>query len=488
MNNENMHKKMKTKILAYLMLIVGILTGCDNWMNLEPEDDLIKQEFWKKKADVEAVLAATYDAFRDNSLNSLIWGEIRADMVDIYGPDFNDYARIAGSDINPTNGVIKWKDYYFVINMANTLLEFSPEVLDLDEEFSEREKLAYDAEALFIRSLTYFYLVRLWKEVPLNLSSSSTDTVNFYLPKSSEREVLNQIVKDLTYAETIAYTTENIGSTEVFRGRANVFSIQALLADIYLWMENYAKCLEYCNKIIDKGPYQLLSTNNWFELYYPGNSIESIFELQFNDTYNERNPIYDKLLTLGGAQQVYPTMKLREELFLRGDIRICGRASITWKYRGKSLTSAEAREDTEKDANFIYYRLAEILLMKAESLAELGNFTEAQLILNQVSERAGQVGTYFGDDLDAAREAILLERAREFGLEGKRWFDVLRFAKKERFSHRDLIISMLLENTSVKMQPVIRSRILDSMSYYLPIPEADINYNKNLKQNPFYDK
>ena len=119
--------------------------------------------------------------------------------------------------------------------------------------FTVAEMERVHAEALFIRSLTYFYLVRLYKDVPLILSASSSDTVDFYVEKSDEAVVLDQIISDLEYAETIAVSKENIDDNTsqflsdltLFKGRANKYSIQTLLADVYLWKEDYQKCIEY---------------------------------------------------------------------------------------------------------------------------------------------------------------------------------------------------------------------------------------------------
>ena len=80
------------------------------------------------------------------------------------------------------------------------------------------------------------------------------------------------------------------------------------------------------------------------------------------------------------------------------------------------------------------------------------------------------------------------ERSKEFAFEGKRWFDVLRFAKRNNFENKNLIIQMILEGADAKQKPILRSRILDTMSYYLPIPESELKANPKLVQNSFYDR
>ena len=89
---------------------------------------------------------------------------------------------------------------------------YDKQVFEKDKTFTKEYLDAVDAEALFIRSLSYFYLVRLWKDVPLVLEPSISDTTNLYLPKSPEKVVINQIIEDLLKAKDMAYTTQFMGT------------------------------------------------------------------------------------------------------------------------------------------------------------------------------------------------------------------------------------------------------------------------------------
>lgn len=493
---------MKTKFnIGFIIIATGIISllgSCTEWMELEPEDKLIRQEFWQKEGDVAAVTAAMYDAFRETSLKSLIMGEVRGDMVLFNAGTYGNYTKIAQSDIQYDNPEVKWESYYFTINLANTLMQFMPDVLENDELFTKTEMEKIHAEALYIRSLTYFYLVRLYKDVPLLLSASSSDTVQFYIPKSDEAVVLDQIISDLEYAETIAVSKENIDESTsqflsdpaLFKGRANKYSIQTLLADIYLWKEDYQKCIDYCDKVIGSNLYSLENENDWFNLYSPGNSKESIFEIQYSEKNKETNPIYDLLTPPGNAPKATLESWVKEELFLEGDIRFCNATfGPVSKYMFTDIKGKGIRRDfSQRDANFIYYRYADLLLMKAEALAELGKFSDSQNIINEIALRAGSPAVFIEQSIEVFREAILLERAREFAFEGKRWFDLLRFSKRNNFENKALIINILLNKTSNEFKAILRGRILDPNGYYLPIPEADIKSNEKLVQNPYYDR
>jgi len=475
-----------------ILLIALSLSACKDYLTIAPENSLIKDKFWTKTADVYSSLAATYNAFRDVSLDSHIWGELRADLVIFSGGASADYAKIAGSDINPSNPKINWGPYYKAINLANTLMYYDDVVAEKDKTFTPKMMDGVEAEALFIRSLSYFYLVRVWKDVPLVIEPSISDTANLYLPKSSEKVVVNQIIKDLLIAKDLAYTTEYRfdGSPEgYFYGRANKYAIMALLADVYLWDEQYQNCINYCDSLTNTNLFALEDNSTWFNLYYPGNSpVESIFELQFDDQLEgQENPIYYNMVQLPKGGDMKLNTKNITTLFLKDDLRMMEANTPMWKWQGTDANTSVARASNQRSADFIYYRYADIILMKAEAEIELDHFAEANALIRETADRAGisYVDVTVKKDL---RKALLDERGREFVVEGKRWFDLLRGAKRNDFENKQLIIDMILSGADIKKQAVLRTKVYDTMSYYLPIPEHEIIYNQNLEQNPFYNR
>lgn len=476
------------KYRNYLLIIILLLgtLSCNNWLDLEPENKLVKEEFWKKKEDVAAVMAAMYDQYRENCEKLWVFGEVRADMVEFLST-YSDYQLIAKSEILPTNASIDWSGFYNAVNLSNTILFYADDVLALDETFDKKTENAYEAEALFIRAKCYYDMVRIWKEVPLVLTASSSDTVSFSIPKNSEAEIIKQIEIDLLKAKTMAFKDEYVTVPEMFKGRANVYSINALLSEVYLWSEQYQKCIATCDEIINSGKFQLQSADEWFNLYYPGNAPESIFEIQYNDAYdNEESPFNTTIMPAVGTVKIN-LKPMVQELYSVTDIRK-GSPDPRCKYQCTSLTPSTYRTTAQRDAHMIYFRYADILLNKAEALAELGNFTESNNYINEILQRASLAPAYFAQDILTFRTVILEQRAKEFALEGKRWFDILRFAKRNHFENKQLIINMILEGADVKQRPVLRSRVLDTMSYFLPIQQGELDHNPSLVQNPFYDR
>jgi len=347
---------------------------------------------------------------------------------------------------------------------------------------------AVDAEALFIRALSYFYLVRLWKDVPLVIEPSISDTSDLYLAKSTEYEVVDQIIKDLLKAKDMAYTTEFAG-TNYFYGRANKYSIMTLLADVYLWNQQYQKCIDYCDSVTNTGLYAMEPADTWFNIYYPGNSVnEGIFELQYDDNLdNQNNPIYDNLITVSGGTQVTLNSKNIDILMDSEDARRFQGKGAIWKYRGKDALGLVPRSLTERDANWIVYRYADIMLMKAEAAIELDRFDEANALIRETLLRAG-LPYEDNSEKELIRTALLDEKGREFLLEGKRWFDLLRAAKRNNFQNKQIIIDMILSGADIQQQAILRTKVYDTLSYYLPVAERELIYNQNLVQNPFYNR
>jgi starch-binding outer membrane protein, SusD/RagB family len=483
-------RRIKINNTIWLVLIITLLpiVSCEDYLTVAPENDLIKEKFWTKTEDVYGALAASYNALRGTSMKSLILGEVRADLVNFTGSNFSEYAKIGQSNISPTNPEVNWGSYYEAINLANTLMFYNKEVFEKDKTFTQKIMDGVDAEALFIRSLAYFYLVRLWKDVPLVLEASISDTTNLYVGKSPENVVVQQIISDLLKARDMAYTTEFQG-TPYFYGRANKYSITALLADVYLWSEQYQKCIEYCDEIINSGLFGLEGNETWFNIYYPGNSpVESIIELQYNDDLdNQENPVFYNLITTSGGTQVALNSRNTLTLLNRDDSRNFQGKGAIWKYRGKDALGLVARTSTERDANWILYRYADILLMKAEAAIELEQFDVANNLIAETLLRAGMPyeESY---DKELLRQALLDEKGREFLLEGKRWFDLLRAAKRNNFQNKQIIIDMILSGADIKQQAILKTKVYDTLSYYLPIAEHELIYNQNLVQNPYYDR
>jgi starch-binding outer membrane protein, SusD/RagB family len=487
-------------LLAIVMLLV--ITSCESWLALEPQDAITRQEYWKTKEQVEAAVFGCYasllgstDNQRSIAESMFLWGEIRADMVVPNVLALSNEVEIVNGNILETNNVANWRTFYKTINFCNTIIKFAPDVLKTDPTFKESQLNAYLAEALVIRSLLYFYLVRTFKEVPLKIEPTVNDRDEYALPKSSEEVVINQILSDLQQAEGMAVLS--YGSNAHNKGRVTRYTVNALQADVYLWAEDYANCIASCDKVINSGQFGLVDGTTWFNtMFVAGNSNESIFELQFD--VQKTNPFFDMFTT---NRRWLASPLVLEEFYTidftnpdNRDLRAAG-ASLQpdgriWKYLGLDIT--RQRTASESYAHWIIYRYADILLLKAEALVQTERGAEALQIINEIRTRGNALpATERGvdpEDITGLTDYVLEERARELAFEGKRWFDILRNARRGNYGRLDIMISMAVKSAPPDRQQSIINKLLDSNSHYLPIYFSELQVNTNLEQNPFYKR
>lgn len=479
-----------------LLLMSFTLLSCDDWLETIPPGGLIREEFWKTKADVDAVLMAAYSDFSAMDRNLFLLGELRGDMLQGGANQSGAEKMVMENNIYPDNHFTNWGDFYKVINYCNEVIINAPLVQEIDNTFTDYQMQGLMSEAYFLRSLAYFYLVRIYDQVPLVLQPSETDDTEFYVTKESAETVLNQIIQDLetnrVYAPSGSFKTRQEN-----KGRASKAAYDALLADIALWRFDYDNVIKYATQIEETEKFELMPSGRWFELYYPGNSLEGIFEFQFDGNSQQRNGTYG--LTNRNSNQYNPSQTAIEMLgfeyateLVRGEdasIKKYGEDDfIIWKYVGQAPDGNTERTGTEQvSCNWLVYRYADILLMKAEAFSQKGQFNEAFAIITEIRERAGLSPVGIENTATAYEDAILEERALEFAYEGKRWFDLLRMGRRNNYARKDKLIEIIVSNVPSSQKRILATKLTNPQGWYLPIFEGEIERNKNLTQNPYYD-
>jgi hypothetical protein len=488
---------MKGKIKLTGILILLLLSfGCNDWMELTPPSGLIREEFWKKKEDVTAVLAAAYSSFSSLNRSLFLFGEIRGDMLEgDYNQPFHE-EKLMASNIYPDNPLSSWGGFYTVINYCNEVILNAPKVQQIDNTFNDYYRKSLVAEAYFLRSLSYFYLVRIFNEVPLVLEPTISDNTDFFIPKSTEDMVLDQIMKDLKenrdYAPAGSFPTEAEN-----KGRASKAAFDALMADISLWRFDYEATITYVQRIESTNKFVLLPPAKWFENFYPGNSLESIFELQFNGGLNQPNATYE--LTNLTNHNYLPSQKAIMMFgfdyaieLVRGEqssiSRINKNTFVIWKYVGKNPDGVSYRSGSEqRSCNWNIYRYADLLLMKAEALSQSGRFQESLEIINRIRNRAGVPEISITESPVFFEDAILDERASELAYEGKRWFDLLRMGRRNNYLRKDKLVEIIVSNVPSSQKRILGAKLIDPLGWYLPIYTGELDRNNKLVQNPYYD-
>ena len=325
----NIKSKIRKNSFTLMALTLGVmssgmLTSCgEKFLELEPQNETVLENFWNEKTDVQAVIAGCYSQLQSEAIISrmMIWGEYRSENVVYTDADHKDHnlEKVLKENLTANNGYTKWEDFYSVINKCNTILKYAPGVADVDPSYTKSQLKADIAEVIAIRSLCYFYLIRTFRDVPYTETCYEDDSEGegkqpMALPATDFNTVLSNLISSLEAVSEDALDgypeTSNPYSEYFSTGRITKWAIYAMLCEMYLWQKNYTKCIEFANKIIDRkkqevkklktftqedfanwNGYPLIGTryrsnSNYFgngfnQIFVDGNSIESIFELTF---------------------------------------------------------------------------------------------------------------------------------------------------------------------------------------------------------------
>ncbi|MBW7674889.1 RagB/SusD family nutrient uptake outer membrane protein [Chryseobacterium chendengshani] len=397
----------------------------------------------------ESFITSIYAKFLDWNISSFAWNGISSITTD--DADKGSSPGDAGSDkdlldaltFNATTPSFEdvWKGNYQVINRANQAFFYLPQLTNADAALRDR----LIGEAKFLRAFAYFTLVRSFGGVPIvdhvPVAGNEADRV-MTLTRKSKEEVYAFIEKDLNDAiaalpNKSSYTGNNIG-------RASKGAAYALLAKVSLYQKKWQQAVDNANLVTG---YSL--TPDFGEIYKISgeNNAESIFEIQGRGGLNQ--PGIQQYSQTQGARGAggwgwgfnTPSQNLVDAYNAEGDTE---RRNATIIFRNSTLYdgrvvpntvenpyynykaySSSFTGDDDSDANIRYLRFAEVLLIKAEAMNELGQTSAAIPFLNQVRNRAGLANTTAISQSDV-RIAIWKERRLELAFEHDRWFDLVR--------------------------------------------------------------
>ena len=242
---------------------------------------------------------------------------------------------------------------------------------------------------------------------------------------------------------------------------------------------------------VENDGYYIVPGGQWFEIFYPGNSLESIFELQFDASLGQDNNIYD--LTFFDKQFLVSEKALdllapqRSKEIIRGDGSIRVLDNKIWKYAGAAADGKTLRPgDDSKSGNWIVYRMSDILLMKAEALSQLERYDEALSIINYIRDKRLMNPLSTSYSVEAFEDLIMQERSRELAFEGKRWFDLLRMGRRNDFQRKGKLIEIIIEKVPSTQKLLLATKLSNPWGWYLPVEANELERNFNLQQNPYY--
>ena len=470
---------MKANGIFLSILILLALAGCQNdFLSLTPETDRNTLNFYKTAADFNNAVVGTYAALKLSGTynTSLYWtGEVSTDNAD-FGVTTRqavnvDNFQFVDHTYTSLNDIIysAWRDHYIGISRANAILTRIE-----GASIADNLKTQYKGEAQFLRALFYFNLVRMFGDVPLVTTEITTPDGANSLTRTPAESVYQLIISDLQGAEQALPLT--YGSTDV--GRVPQGAAKALLGKVYLTRKEWDKAAAKLKEVITSGKFQLLPKYADVFSYATPTNAEILFNVQYKSGNTGQGSGFGPVQASEGAKITggsmrYPTADM-EAAYEPGDLRksFSMKSSyidangqlINQRYVSKYVQYGALANDS--DIDFPVLRYADVLLMYAEALNEVGFNSEAVTYLNQVRARAGLAATK-ATDQSSFRLAIEQERRVEFAFEDQRWFDLVRTGR--------YVTVMNAKKLNVK----------DFNVLYL-IPQREISLNKNLVQNPGY--
>ena len=478
------------------VLLGATLAGCTD-LNLTDPNEPSTDTFWRTAADAVAGVNAVYDGLQSNGTYGrwLVFAtDLRSDIGMIQSPwtDLSNFTKFTFTSYDFEVNREIWQHHYQAIFRANQVIARVPGIA-MDATLRDR----IVGEAKFIRALLYYNLVTLYGNVPLiTTPPTPTDRPATVAPA----ELWAQIEKDLTEARPAlpqSYTDADVG-------RATWGAATALLGKAHLQQGEWSAAAAALEEVIGSGLYDLMPNyaDNFTDRFE--NNQESVFEVQFGDrsflsagtrglnisrmvgpcgpSYCDGRPTrwyVEQFLqdsTLGG--QADPRLDLTIYYNKPGGMDVYGTpfavryagdtAQLFFKKYGEYYLGL-ADQDWDAAINFRVIRYADVLLMQAEALNELGRTPEAYPLIDRVRSRVNLPPLAAGLSQDEMRQRILRERMFELGLEGQRWADLQRHG----------LITPALQAHDAEFQFFVAGK-----SELLPIPQTEIDLNPNARQNP----
>lgn len=454
-------KKIFKKLICASIVVVA-LSGCTEDLTLSPISQITNASFWQSRDEAEGGLNGMYVRMRSQAVTNLfMWGEGRSEIwVQNFGFDPSIDFYVFTNNLNGVNAGPDWTVMYSVIHDANLILKYVPGIDFVNE--AERNNIL--AQAYAMRAFTYFTMTKTWGDLILiEEPTEGFDPNTIYRERSPQSEVFQLIKRDLEAAISLfpndTYPTG--------RNRWSRPAVNALKADVFLWTAkrlgggnaDLNTALSAISEIEASDVELLPDYRSVFAFDNKGNK-EIILSIRFEEGESPTRSVYGGITALAAPTYPYTDQETIDKVspfsgkssywqiapdvaaqFKEEDLRKEGNFIEVYQTRD-GVTSFMYNTDLKWPGtiagsvrvmydDYILYRYADVVLMKAEAKNALGQDPSEEI--NQIRQRAYGAhynahvfvnGTQASND-----EAILQERLFELLHEGKRWWDLVRFGK-----------------------------------------------------------
>lgn len=508
------------------------LAACsDDFFNRPPESALTVSNFYQTTEQVQSSTNALYNSpwFQWNNQASWAITELYGGNARTYSSDVVNFGRFAvtGDNIVLNDG---WRSLFTVVAQANALIN------NLAENVPQSVPAAVVnnalGEARLMRALAYFYLVRVWGNVPI-IENNFNHVSDFQINTNPISDVYQFIINDLQFAEANCHAMIRSGASQA-QGRVSSGSATALLAKVYLYMQDYPNARAAAEKVINSGEFKLYGVDVAGRTYHDlfktenNNNEESIIAIQWlgGASYGHGNSLqasfaYNSSITGtgDGYAVIGPSIDL-QEAYIPGDQRVYGtimlagasypelrqadggytvpenvnaqdtRAAIKKYVVGTPADNGGLGAQFSAGNNTYLMRYADVLLIQAEAVLAGAASTSDPAALapfNRVRQRAG-----LNPLPSITQNDILHERRVEFALEGDYWFDLCRMdgwsgiLNNEHPRAITLISNQERGIYSADNPPVTYSQRYTptNANFLFPYPSTEVAQNPRLLQPP----
>lgn len=478
------------KFILYLFFGTSLMISSCDILDIEPTTSWTGANMPTEESHLYGILYGGYGRLQAAlRINFMVYGDMRADVY--FNNAFNtNIDKVVANRLDNGMSLASWRTFYEVIKQANLVLKYTPELL---EDLVITEAVANDlmGQAYIMRAYTYFYLVRIWGDVPLVTEPFLSNNDIAPYGRESQEKVFEQIHADLE--EGARLIPNSVTSRTTFT-RAAAYTIDA---HAYAWQHNYEKVIERADMVLNNTNYSLASLHSpsispndsdfvarlhaseYAGIFNAGRSRESIFELAFSMDDGDNNQYLTSYLS-GSFPIVRPHPEYAstfDDLDWRAVV--AQRLASNGNYTVIKFTIGFSSDvDTR---NIVLMRLADLYLLKAEAIVHLGDTDDdrraAMELVNQIRNRAGGVdfeipeSEFLDRDIfypEYMKDFIMEERKFELSYEGYRWFDLVRNGKA---------IEVVRENVGIEIHP---------LSLVWPIHIEEIRRGEGVEQNEYY--
>ena len=477
---------MKKIILLSLIFLCLIAGSCKKALEINSTRVVSEENFWNTLEDSRAALVGVYGltraALADNN-GHWIYGDVRMGNFD--SPIRQDLKAIVKNDLNASYPVVEalsnWRRFYAIVNSANIFLERIHEVKEKDARYTANNMIVDVAQVRFLRAFAYFYMARIWGDVPF--ITTSRDGAFEDKPKTDQNTILEFVQQEmLTAAADLPYLYSandiqqpgnyyNEGRSRWDGTLVRKLSAYAVLAHVAAWRGKYADVTIYTKMVLDNYPKASMNYTNTNDLtrrqgiFYDKKNNQLLgFGFIFGhqdatftgnlESLTLAEPIVNKSLPDIFVPKDSILSIFKEANDARFNIDTTGvvhsQAYFT-NFQGKYpiFSKIKVMQGGSSDPTFRIYssailftRLEDITLLRAEALAVLGERDGAITALNtvrqlrynvdnvgKVNENSGTYVPYSEARSGTLIDAIFKERQKELMGEGQRWYDLVRYHK-----------------------------------------------------------